>query len=140
MKASIYITNNTTSTLQVCKEQQIASGIWNTKRFKSRNLWVGAQKFSGRKRSRFLGAKRVDFWAQKESISWCKEVDFWAQKESISGRKKAIFLGDRELIFWALGRRFLGLGYIQIVPFRTGPYVPDPLVAPVLRVEVYISQ
>ena len=44
--------------------------VWNTKRFKSRNLLAG-------------GAKGVDFWAQKER-------DFWAQKESILGAKKSI--------------------------------------------------
>ena len=53
----------------------------------------------GRGRNFFLGAKGVDFWAQKERDFWAqkerdywaqKERDFWAQKKSISGRKKAI--------------------------------------------------
>ena len=60
----------------------------------------------------------VDFSAEKER-------DFRAQKESISGRKRSDFSaqkGDFWAIFWALERRFQGLGYIQIVPFRTGPY------------------
>ena len=52
--------------------------VWNTKRFKSRNLLAG-------------GAKGVDFWAQKERDFWAQtERDFWAQKESILGAKKSI--------------------------------------------------
>ena len=79
------------------------SRVWNTKRFKSRNLWAGGVKVFWAQKERFLGAKGVDFWAQTER-------NFWAL-----GKR---FLGAKGVHFWALGKRFLGLGYIQLVPFR----------------------
>ena len=120
--------------MATCIHSSLSCLLWNTKRFKSRNLWAGGAKvFWAQKESRFLGANGVDFWAQKERAFWAQtERDFWAQKVSISGRKRNAFSGrkrnaisgrKRSRFLSDIGSRILGTMKaglaIHKLPFRT---------------------
>ena len=66
------------------KSQKYGGRVWNTKRFKIRNLWAGGVKV---------------FWAQKGAISGHKRNAISGRKRNaISGRKRCPFLGARKAI------------------------------------------